>query len=66
MQGSCFSDSFGGGCSGTPPECLDCSKAIDCARNSSLSKVGTVLTHHDHPHRIQPSSESFKCPIGMV
>jgi len=29
-SGSCFSDSFGGGCSGTPRECVDCNRAIFC------------------------------------
>jgi len=29
-SGSCFPNSFGGGCSGTPPECQDCNKAIFC------------------------------------
>lgn len=65
LQGSCFSDFFGGGCSGTPQECLDCNKGIECERNSSLSRIGTVLTHNDQPNRDQPPSESFKCPIGI-
>ena len=30
ISGSCFSDSFGGSCSGTPPECQDCNKAVTC------------------------------------
>merc|ERR1711911_178048 len=30
ISGSCFPDSFGGECSGTPPECQDCNKAISC------------------------------------
>ena len=29
-SGSCFPDSFGGGCSGTPRECQDCNQAIFC------------------------------------
>ena len=29
-SGSCFADSFGGSCSGTPPECQHCSQAIFC------------------------------------
>merc|ERR1712130_1025012 len=29
-QGSCFPDSFGGSCSGTPRECQDCNRAITC------------------------------------
>merc|ERR1712137_672271 len=29
-KGSCFPDSFGGECSGTPRECQDCNKAISC------------------------------------
>merc|ERR1712112_273602 len=29
-QGSCFPDSFGGECTGTPRECQDCNRAINC------------------------------------
>ena len=29
-QGSCFPQSFGGSCSGTPPECQDCNRALRC------------------------------------
>ena len=29
-KGSCFPDSFGGSCSGTPRECQDCNRAIRC------------------------------------
>merc|ERR1712170_330464 len=30
IKGSCFPDSYGGECSGTPRECQDCNKAIFC------------------------------------
>ena len=30
ISGSCFPNSFGGSCPGTPPECQDCNKAIFC------------------------------------
>ena len=29
-QGSCFAASFGGRCSGTPPECQDCNRVKNC------------------------------------
>merc|ERR1711971_1420810 len=29
-SGSCFSQAFGGSCSGTPRGCQDCNKAINC------------------------------------
>ena len=30
LSGSCFPASFGGSCSGTPPECQDCNRAVNC------------------------------------
>merc|ERR1712179_365571 len=30
LSGSCFPKSFGGSCSGTPRECQDCSRALNC------------------------------------
>ena len=36
--GSCFPPLFGGSCSGTPPECLDCNKALDCTEVATESK----------------------------
>ena len=33
-SGSCFSDAFGGECSGTPDECQDCNKAVNCTEVS--------------------------------
>merc|ERR1712079_841255 len=27
-QGSCFPEDFGGSCSGTPPECMDCNQVL--------------------------------------
>ena len=30
VSGSCFPASFGGSCSGTPPECQDCNRAVSC------------------------------------
>ena len=32
-SGSCFPESFGGGCSGTPPECQDCNQKVSCSKN---------------------------------
>ena len=34
-SGSCFPPLFGGSCSGTPPECLDCNKALDCKETTT-------------------------------
>ena len=30
LSGSCFPQSFGGSCSGTPPECRDCIDVLNC------------------------------------
>jgi hypothetical protein len=32
-SGSCFPDSFGGSCSGTPPECQHCNQIVSCSEN---------------------------------
>ena len=32
--GSCFPALFGGTCNGTPPECLECNKVLDCEADS--------------------------------
>ena len=34
-SGSCFPPLFGGSCSGTPPECLDCNKQLDCEETTT-------------------------------
>ena len=31
--GTCFSESFRGGCSGTPPECENCNEEVSCSEN---------------------------------
>ena len=70
-QGSCFSEFFGGGCSGTPPECLDCNKAIQCEKNSTISTGGAAVTKNaggygsKYVDYNQPPSFNYKCPIGM-
>jgi len=67
--GSCFSAFFGGGCSGTPPECEDCKDAIQCERNSSVSAGGAVVSKQagGYPYEYvdynQPPSVNYKCPI---
>jgi len=33
IQGSCFPARFGGGCSGTPPECQECNRVINCEKS---------------------------------
>ena len=35
LSGSCFPKSFGGSCSGTPPECSNCNQVIKCGGESS-------------------------------
>merc|ERR1719245_1817720 len=42
-SGSCFPRSFGGKCSGTPPECLPCNQAIDCSPQQPTGPT----THRD-------------------
>ena len=39
ISGSCFSASFGGSCSGTPPECQDCNVALTCSEDSEGSSL---------------------------
>ena len=34
-SGSCFPPLFGGSCSGTPPECHDCNKALHCTESAT-------------------------------
>ena len=35
--GSCFPPSFGGACSGVPPECEECTKQLDCEKGGRRS-----------------------------
>ena len=49
-SGSCFPPLFGGSCSGTPPECLDCNKALDCTESTTElteSKNSSEVTNTD-------------------
>merc|ERR1719350_175663 len=39
-SGSCFPQSFGGSCSGTPPECQDCNRALNCSSGGGSSSSG--------------------------
>ena len=34
-SGSCFSAKFGGSCSGTPSQCSDCNRVLNCGGGSS-------------------------------
>jgi len=49
-MGSCFPDSFGGSCSGTPRECQDCNRAITCQERD----VPTRLQNTRHQIATQP------------
>ena len=56
FQGSCFPDSLGGSCSGTPRECQDCNRAINCqctiltptAVIFQIKQTVCVFTKQDH------------------
>merc|ERR1712110_260689 len=41
IKGSCFPNSFGGSCSGTPRECQDCNRAITCQEEAPRTQTGT-------------------------
>ena len=34
-SGSCFPQDFGGSCSGTPSQCSDCNRVLNCGGGSS-------------------------------
>ena len=44
--GSCFPPLFGSSCLGTPPECQDCNKVLDC---SEATETATEITNDDEP-----------------
>merc|ERR1711971_1386461 len=43
-KGSCFPSAFGGGCSGTPPECRDCKEELACDQPKGVMTSTTDLT----------------------
>ena len=45
--GSCFPDSFGGGCSGTPPECSNCNTVLSCQEPGAGGNSGSVTAIDD-------------------
>ena len=49
FQGSCFPQSFGGSCSGTPSECQDCNNAINCQHLEGCDQNGP-LQWQDNAH----------------
>ena len=51
--GSCFSQSFGGSCSGTPSRCTDCNQVVNCDRGSGGSSGNSI------GNRFEISSGSF-------
>merc|ERR1719331_859345 len=50
-QGSCFPESFGGSCDGTPPECERCNQVVkDCHLKGDTSKeVRNITVEGDAP-----------------
>ena len=51
-SGSCFPPSFGGSCSGTPPECQDCSKALECQEDDGEENIVGILGGSGKPSGI--------------
>ena len=47
-SGSCFPPLFGGSCTGTPPECLDCNKALDCAAERETEPGNSIDKNKDY------------------
>ena len=44
ILGSCFPASFGGECSGTPAECLDCNQKLNCLENGGAINQNNIGT----------------------
>ena len=70
--GSCFPLSFGGGCSGTPPECRECKDAIKCShqnedtykdKNTTISTVGGRNTDNDDERCIYLCTAGGGCKV---
>jgi hypothetical protein len=59
IKGSCFPDSFGGRCSGTPRECQDCNQAITC-KEPSRTPGSTDYSEPANP----PPSQARQCTTG--
>merc|ERR1711910_241481 len=64
LSGSCFPDSFGGSCSGTPPECRDCNKVRTCSEGGTSS--GSRPSRPSRPSSSSSGSENCKysCTSG--
>ena len=54
-SGSCFPQSFGGSCSGTPPECQNCNRALSCSEGGSSSSGGSSRPSGGRPSGGRPS-----------
>ena len=61
-KGSCFPDSFGGQCSGTPGECLPCNQAINCGSGGRGGAGSTTVSDSGQP--LSKPAPSFK-PCGL-
>ena len=68
--GSCFSDSFGGSCSGTPTKCSDCNQKVNCGGSGSKGSGSSGIRcsggnvdfqlHKKSQRRRYPKSFNFK------
>merc|ERR1712018_86526 len=57
-SGSCFPYSFGGSCSGTPPECRDCNQVLSC------SEGGRKTPRPPRPGRTRNKNCDYSCTRG--
>merc|ERR1719219_1283846 len=57
-SGSCFPHSFGGSCSGTPPECRDCNQVMTC------SEGGRKAPRPPRPGRTRNKNCDYSCTRG--
>ena len=59
-SGSCFPQSFGGDCSGTPPECEDCNRVVYCQEGGG---GGTLITPPHDPCVPSPCGPGTVCSV---
>merc|ERR550532_2140634 len=54
IKGSCFPNSFGGSCSGTPRECQHCNQAITCQEEEDFPRTQTGTRTPPRSRPVQP------------